>query len=272
MYEFGVIFSAKYFFYFFSTHFYERVMAMTAKTSVDSVRYDMIAEMDFIYPILPEQKKIATFLEGLDTLLTLHRRKCEQLETLKKSMLEKLFPKEGKLVPDLRFEGFTGEWEKRKLGDIVDVRSGKDYKHLSDGPIPVYGTGGYMLSVDKALSYQEDAVGIGRKGTIDKPYILRAPFWTVDTLFYALPQKQCDLYFLFALFQKIDWKIRDESTGVPSLSKTAINEVRVKTSSPEEQQLIGNYFKDIDTLITLHRRKLERLQNIKKACLEKMFV
>jgi type I restriction enzyme S subunit len=70
------------------------------------------------------------------------------------------------------------------LSDAVDVCSGCDYKNLSAGTIPVYGTGGYMLSGDKALSYSDDAVGIGRKGTIDKPYILRAPFWTVDTLFY----------------------------------------------------------------------------------------
>ena len=73
-------------------------------------------------------------------------------------------------------------WEQRKFSDIADVCSGKDYKHLKEGPIPVYGTGGFMTSVDEALSYDRDAVGIGRKGTIDKPYLLKAPFWTVDTL------------------------------------------------------------------------------------------
>ena len=70
-----------------------------------------------------------------------------------------------------------------------------DYKHLGEGDIPVYGTGGYMLSVDKALSEDKDAIGIGRKGTIDKPYILRAPFWTVDTLFYCIPKHNYDLDF-----------------------------------------------------------------------------
>ena len=107
---------------------------------------------------------------------------------------------EKKLVPKLRFPQFNDFWEQRKLGDVVDVRSGKDYKHLKRGNIPVYGTGGYMLSVSEALSYNEDAIGIGRKGTIDKPYVLKAPFWTVDTLFYALPRKNSDLNFTFSVF------------------------------------------------------------------------
>lgn len=74
------------------------------------------------------------------------------------------------------------------MGEVVDVRSGHDYKHLYEGNIPVYGTGDYMLNVDKALSENEDAIGIERKGTIDKPYLLKSPFWTVDTLFYAVPR------------------------------------------------------------------------------------
>lgn len=101
---------------------------------------------------------------------------------------------------------FAVSWEQRKLGDVVDVCSGRDYKHLSEGDIPVYGTGGYMLSVSEALSYDKDAIGIGRKGTIDKPYILNAPFWTVDTLFYAIPREKVDLNFAFDIFQNIDWK------------------------------------------------------------------
>ncbi|MCI6793695.1 MAG: restriction endonuclease subunit S, partial [Mollicutes bacterium] len=76
---------------------------------------------------------------------------------------------------------------------MVDIGSGMDYKHLSEGDIPVYGTGGYMLSVNKALSYDHDAIGIGRKGTIDKPYILKAPFWTVDTLFFCIPKAEYSL-------------------------------------------------------------------------------
>ncbi|MHC6180972.1 restriction endonuclease subunit S [Clostridium sp. JNZ X4-2] len=149
----------------------------------------------------------------------------------------------------------TLAWEQRKLKNIVDVKSGRDYKHLSEGKIPVYGTGGYMLSVNEALSYKEDAIGIGRKGTIDKPYILRAPFWTVDTLFYAVPENNNNLNFVYDIFQNIKWKQKDESTGVPSLSKTAINNVDVLIPDYKEQKQIGDFFQDIDHLITLHQRK-----------------
>lgn len=152
---------------------------------------------------------------------------------------------------------YVHSWEQRKLGDVVDVRSGKDYKHLSEGNIPVYGTGGFMLSVNQALSYDEDAIGIGRKGTIDKPYILKAPFWTVDTLFYAIPREKVDLNFAFDVFQNIDWKKKDESTGVPSLSKTAINEIDVLVPQYDEQQPLGQFFNRIDNLITLHQCKCQ---------------
>lgn len=166
--------------------------------------------------------------------------------------------------PTLRFRGYTDDWEQRKLSELIDVRSGKDYKHLSEGDIPVYGTGGYMLSVNQALSYGEDAVGIGRKGTIDKPYVLKAPFWTVDTLFYAVPSKNADLNFVFDIFQNIDWKKKDESTGVPSLSKTAINEIDIFAPYIEEQKIIGLHFAKLDNLITLHQRKLKKLQSIRE--------
>ena len=173
--------------------------------------------------------------------------------------------------PEIRFKGFSEEWEMRELFQLVDVRSGRDYKHLSNGDIPVYGTGGYMLSVNKALSYEEDAIGIGRKGTIDKPYILKAPFWTVDTLFYAVPIENNNIDFIYDVAQKINWKQKDESTGVPSLSKVAINGIQVFIPKDDEQSHIGNFFKHLDTLITLHQQKYDKLVTVKKAMLEKMF-
>ena len=146
-------------------------------------------------------------------------------------------------------------WEQRKLGDCIELGSGRDYKHLSEGNIPVYGTGGYMLSVNKALSYEKDGIGIGRKGTIDKPYLLKAPFWTVDTLFFAVPKEKNAIFFLLCLFSKIDWKSKDESTGVPSLSKQTINTVDINIPQTVEQEALGSIFQKIDNLITLHQRK-----------------
>jgi len=128
-----------------------------------------------------------------------------------------------------------------------------------------------MLSVNEALSANMDAVGIGRKGTIDKPYILRAPFWTVDTLFYAIPKAENYLDFVYCIFQRIDWKQKDESTGVPSLSKVAINGVYVFSTNTPEQIQIGKYFRELDSLIGLHQRKHDKLVTLKKAMLQKMF-
>ena len=173
--------------------------------------------------------------------------------------------------PELRFKGFSDDWEQRKLSDLVDVCSGMDYKHLSIGNIPVFGTGGYMLSVDKALSYDRNAIGIGRKGTIDKPYILKAPFWTVDTLFYCIPRDEGTLNFDYDLFQCIDWKQKDESTGVPSLSKVAINDTDVMIPKTDEQKKIGYFFEELDLVITLHQSKCDNLKIIKNSMLDNLF-
>ena len=236
------------------------------------IGYKDFAELALHNPPLEEQEKIAEILSRCDTVIEECEKQVEEYKSLKKTCLGKMFPKKGSNIPEIRFPGFTDAWEQRKLGDVVDVQSGKDYKHLSEGNIPVYGTGGYMLSVNKALSYNQDAIGIGRKGTIDKPYVLKAPFWTVDTLFYAIPKDNNELDFLNCIFQNVDWKKKDESTGVPSLSKSTINNVDIFVPDEKEQKSIGEYFNNLDHLITLHQRELEKLQNIKKSLLEKMFV
>lgn len=252
---------------------FDEVANQSTGTKMPRADWKLVSKTVFSIPSsISEQAAIGTYFTALDSLITLHQRKFEKLTNVKKSMLEKMFPQNGSSYPEIRFKGFTDPWEQRKLGELVDVCSGRDYKHLSEGTIPVYGTGGYMLSVNDALSYDRDAIGIGRKGTIDRPYILKAPFWTVDTLFYAIPREKADLNFAFDIFQNIDWKKKDESTGVPSLSKTAVNDIDVLAPKHGEQQTIGQFFAAIDHLITLHQRELEKLQNIKKSMLEKMFV
>jgi len=182
-----------------------------------------------------------------------------------------MMSKEKRRVPKLRFPGFTEDWEQRKLSDILKVNSGKDYKHLEQGDIPVYGTGGYMLSVNESLS-NIDAIGIGRKGTIDKPQYLKAPFWTVDTLFYLTALDKHSILFLYYLMQLMPWKKFDESTGVPSLSKTTIDNINgYVPSNPKEEELISTLFNQLDKSITLHQRKLNNLKLKKKALLQKLF-
>ena len=229
------------------------------------VNRDSLPKIRIAYPpSLQEQARIAEILMKWDKAIDLYNKQIDRLNRFKSICLKKLFPAKGKTVPEWRFKEFVGAWEQRKLGELVDVCSGRDYKHLSEGTIPVYGTGGYMLSVNDALSYDRDAIGIGRKGTIDRPYILKAPFWTVDTLFYAIPREKVDLNFAFDIFQNIDWKKKDESTGVPSLSKTTINDIDVLAPKHDEQQTIGLFFADLDNLITLHQRKRDMAMRQRK--------
>ena len=178
--------------------------------------------------------------------------------------------KEEKKAPKLRFNGYTNDWERKELNNILKINSGRDYKQLNSGSIPVYGTGGYMLSVNDKLS-DTDAVGIGRKGTIDKPLYLKAPFWTVDTLFYCTSKENSDVKFIYLLFQIINWKRYDESTGVPSLSKNTISNIKTYVPKIKEQDYISKLFFSLDNTLQLHERKCEELALIKQALLQKLF-
>lgn len=173
-------------------------------------------------------------------------------------------------IPLLRFKIFKKKWSEYKLSQKCNIYSGRDYKHLKNGNIPVYGSGGYMLSVSESLS-DKDAIGIGRKGSINNPFLLRAPFWTVDTLFYVINNEQTDLLFLYQIFQKVRWKKYDESTGVPSLSKKTIESVRVVTPSLPEQSAIGSLFRTLDDLLASYKDSLANYQSLKTTMLSKMF-
>ena len=254
----------------FRYSFRRHALRLNAQGTVPSLRLPMFTKWEILLPKLEEQEKIGQLFQSLDKTITLHEEKQRQLEQLKKALLQKMFADETG-YPALRFKGFTEKWEQSYLKDIASVNSGRDYKHLNKGNIPVYGTGGYMLSVDKALSNTKDGIGIGRKGTINNPYILKAPFWTVDTLFYVIPYN-VDLNFLYGIFQKIDWRKKDESTGVPSLSKENINKTKFKIPAISEQKEIGTIFQNLDTLIALHQHKIDNLKHLKRALLQKMFV
>ncbi|QYA48273.1 restriction endonuclease subunit S [Nosocomiicoccus ampullae] len=171
---------------------------------------------------------------------------------------------EQRLVPQLRFKGFNEDWEQCKLKDILKVNSGRNYKHLAKGDIPVYGTGGLIARVDDFLSNQP-AVGLGRKGTIDNPFFLEPPFWTVDTLFYLTSEKDNHINFIFYLLLRIRWKKYDESTGVPSLSKKTIENINVFSTKFEEQIKIAKILEKINDLINLHNKKLKFLKKLENA-------
>ena len=155
MYDFTDELNVHYFYHTFSKLFYKRVMAMTAKTSVDSVRLEMIADMEIPCPKIKEQEKIGQYLDNLDNLITLHQRKCDRLKELKKGLLQKMFPKNGEKIPELRFSGFTEDWEQRKLGEIGSVsmcrRIFKEQTSES-GEIPFYKIGTFGAKPDAYIS------------------------------------------------------------------------------------------------------------------------
>lgn len=177
---------------------------------------------------------------------------------------------EKELIPQLRFSDFNDEWKIKKIENILTIGSGKDYKHLKDGEVPVYGTGGYMTSVNEFL-YEGESVCIGRKGTIDNPIFLNEKFWTVDTLFYTHSFKQVLPRFVYSLFQNINWYKHNEASGVPSLSKKTIEKININIPSLPEQQKIASFLSDVDDKITKLTKKKDLLEQYKKGIMQKIF-
>jgi len=217
-----------------------------------------------------EQQKIAECLTEMDNLISAQAQKVELLKTHKKGLMQQLFPQPDETTPQLRFPGFTGEWEEKKFGDCFEIGSGRDYKHLTKGNIPVYGSGGYMCSVNNFLFDGESAC-IGRKGTINNPMLLHGKFWTVDTLFYTYNYVDTFAYFIYLLFLNIDWMKHNEAGGVPSLSKTIINNISVHLPKMLEQQKIAECLSELDKDIEAESAKLEALKAHKKGLMQQLF-
>ena len=176
------------------------------------------------------------------------------------------------LIPKLRFPEFrdAGGWEIKPFAKLFSIGNGRDHKHLAPGDVPVYGSGGYMRSVDEYL-YDGESVCIGRKGTINSPMFLTGKFWTVDTLFYTHSFNQCLPKFIFSIFQSIDWLKHNEAGGVPILSKTNIEKIETAIPSPAEQQRISDCLTSLDDLIAAQTQKLEALNAHKKALMQQLF-
>ena len=173
------------------------------------------------------------------------------------------------LEPKLRFSGFDENWDSMKIGDCLDVKYGKDYKHLNEGQYPVLGTGGVMEYVDEFL-YSGESILIGRKGTIDKPNYINGSFWTVDTLFYTEIKKQFPK-FLFYCISNINWLKYNEASGVPSLSANNIKNVKINVPSLNEQKKIANFLTSVDYKMELLEKKYKYYQNFKKYLMQQIF-
>ena len=249
-----------------------------------------IHESDFLkieisVPSVKEQRQIGTFLDYLDNLITLHQRKYDKLTNVKKSMLEKMFPKNGSNVPEIRFKGFSDAWEQRKFEDIA-VRSSSI---SSESGLPrveyediISGTG--RLNKD-IFAKESDKTGIVfHKGDVLygklRPYLQN---WLLPSFnglavgdFWVLQPQNADSSFLYRLIQSRQFdEVANQSTGtkMPRSDWKLVSKTEFFIPSAiGEQAAIGAYFEQLDNLITLHQRELEKLKNLKKACLEKMFV
>ncbi|EOU1570390.1 restriction endonuclease subunit S [Clostridium perfringens] len=177
-----------------------------------------------------------------------------------------------KNVPELRFKGFEDEWKEKKISDTLKIRHGKDQKLVANdlGKYPILGTGGIIGKSNEFL-YDKESVLIGRKGTIDRPFYMNTPFWTVDTLFYSEIKKGFCAKFLYYSFQRINWKKYSEASGVPSLSASTIESIKYILPELNEQEKITNFLSKVDSIIEKQEKKVEYWNSYKKGMMQKIF-
>lgn len=256
-----------YFFYlYFSSHFYNRIMQMTAKSSVDSVRREMIARMLIPVPPKAEQEAIAECLGDADALIESLEQLISKKRQIKQGAMQEL------LTGKRRLPGFSGEWEKKRIGDVLTIAHGKSQHAVMDknGIYPILASGG-QIGTANCFLYDKPSVLIGRKGTIDKPQFMDTPFWTVDTLLYSLIHEPNNAKFLFYRFCLIDWKQYNEASGVPSLNARTIESIELKIpSSAEEQTAIASILSDMDSEITALEEKLVKVRKLKQGMMQEL--
>ena len=285
---------------------FDEVANQSTGTKMPRADWKLVSKTKFAMPhSVDEQAAIGAYFEHLDTLITLHQRKYEKLVNIKKSMLDKMFPQNGASVPEIRFKGFTDPWEQRKLAELTKtITTGKsvnsDEGEVSDGDIGVLKTS--CVSYDRfnpseskpvvkseqqlvKCAVEKDSVIVSRMNTPERVgacgYVSTdfPNLFLPDRLWKLKFQDTVDTYFVYMMLvssaykEKITSMASGTSGSMYNIPKeTFLNLQLVIPAKIDEQKQLGKILKKIDTLITLHQRKLEKLQNIKKSCLEKMFV
>jgi type I restriction enzyme S subunit len=262
-------------------------------------RNDVHCQKEFI-PCSFEQSQIGSFFKNLDSLITLHQRKYDKLTTVKKAMLEKMFPKEGADVPEIRFKGFVGRWERRTLGEVIEISSaarvhknewtqaGVPFFRSSDVVAAYNGNTNSKAFISVEL-YQELTKLIGRVqrndvlvtggGSIGIPYLVESNeplyFKDADLLWFKKSENISGRFLYTFLTTKVFRCYVQSITHIGTISHYTIEQAKatpIKLPNLNEQKEIAEFFNNLDSLITLQQRELDKLKNIKKACLEKMFV
>ncbi|WP_181039214.1 restriction endonuclease subunit S [Enterococcus faecalis] len=239
-----------------------------------------LKQVNLLYPKLEEQQKIGSFFKQLDITIALHQRKLDLLKEQKKGYLQKMFPKNGAKVPELRFAGFADDWEERKLGEIFNYEQPTKYIVKSTEYDDTFNTPVLTAGKSFLLGYTDEITGI-KNSTVDNPVVIFDDFTTsshyVDFPFkikssamklLSLNDNSDNFYFMFNTLKNI--KYVPQSHERHWISK--FSEFEIYKPSQEEQQKIGSFFKQLDDTIALHQRKLDLLKEQKKGFLQKMFV
>ena len=268
---------------------------LSAGSTFDSINSEQLKNSEINIPLNEEQKQIGNFLEKIDNLITLHQSKYDKLVNVKKALLEKMFPKDGKNVPEIRFKGFTDTWEQRKLGKIANIIGGGTPSTLVskywNGDINWYspveiGDKIFVSSSQKKitqLGYEKSSAKLLPIGTvlftsragIGNTAILAKEGCTNQGFQSIVPnKKEIDSYFIYSMTNQL--KEYGEKIGAGStfaeVSGKQMEEMPINIPKLEEQCKISQLFEKIDNLITLHQHKLEKLKNMKKSLLNKMFI
>ena len=248
-----------------------------------------VESMEIYLPSLLEQEQIGAYFKHLDNLITLHQRKFEKLTNVKKSMLEKMFPQNGSSYPEIRFKGFTDPWEQRKLGEIGSVSMCRRiFKEQTSetGDIPFYKIGTFGVEPDAFISRElfeeykskypypkKGDILISASGSIGRTveFAGNDEYFQDSNIVWLSHDERLSNPFLKCFYSVVKWAGIEGSTIKRLYNDNILNTVICMPSVPE-QECIGAFFENLDNLITLHQRELEKLQNIKKSMLEKMFV
>lgn len=233
-----------------------------------------------------EQKQIGQYFKLLDSLITLHQRKLDKLQNVKKACLEKMFPQNGESVPRIRFKGFTDTWEQREFGDLVRRASeqaisntqlpGLEYEDLISETGQLNKDISKKKSNKKGLLFDKGDILFGKLRPYLKNWLLADFSGVAVGDFWVLRPENVDNSFIYFLIQTPTFSLISNISSGSKMPRSDWGYVSSATfklpRSKTEQVKIGNLFQQVDSLITLHQRKLDKLKNLKKACLEKMFV
>ena len=248
--------------------------------TIKHLNQNILVDFPVVMPSKAEQEAIGVYFQQLDNLITLHQRKYDKLTNVKKSMLEKMFPKNGSNVPEIRFKGFSDAWEQRKVREVADrydnLRIPVAANLRIPGSTPYYGANGIQDYVD-GYTHEGEFILVAEDGANDlKNYpvkCVKGRIW-VNNHAHVLQGKNeiADNKFLAFAISQADIESLLVGGGRAKLNAETLMEIDLLLPEKQEQVSIGNYFSNLDNLITLHQRELEKLKNLKKACLEKMFV